>query len=66
MRAPPSPTHHADHTSKLANGTWARSTGPVAWLSDDEHGAKHGKEGPAAAKRKREESKAASKAQRQT
>jgi hypothetical protein len=45
--------YHADHTTKFPDGTWARSTGPVAWLTTDEHGRKHGQEGAAEAKRRR-------------
>ena len=54
--------YEADHTDKV-DGKWARRSGPVVWLTKEEHGAKHGAEGAAVAQKRRrdEEARAAKK-----
>ena len=52
--------YHADHTAKVeSNGRtaerWARSTGPVQWLEQAEHGRKHGQEGAEEARKRRQD-----------
>ena len=49
----------ADHTSKLPDGTWAKCTGPVVWLTKVEHGKKHGAEGAAEARKRKQAAEAA-------
>lgn len=49
--------YEADHETKV-NGVWARRSGPVAWLTKEEHGAKHGAEGAAAAQKRRRDEQA--------
>lgn len=56
----PSEEFEADHATKV-DGVWARHTGPVEWLTKKEHGEKHGSEGAAAARKRRQEAEAVKK-----
>ena len=47
--------YEADHTSKLPDGSWAKHTGPTEWLTKVEHGRKHGAEGAAEARKRKQE-----------